>query len=96
MSTLVGKSEHNGPGIEAIDKVKALILGQCVKELQDEDAVKEQYRCNSTEQERTGQKLCLLSGLENVIFNDFIKNDFIQEGDGQVASGSTSLPDPVA
>ena len=27
---------------------------------------------------------------------DFIKNDFIQEGDGQVASGSASLPDPVS
>jgi hypothetical protein len=29
-----------------------------------------------------------LSGLEDVGFNDFIKNDFIPEGDGQVASGS--------
>ncbi len=28
-------------------------------------------------------------------FNDFIKDDFIPEGDGQVASGSASLPDPV-
>ncbi len=28
--------------------------------------------------------------------DDFIKDDFIQEGDGQVASGSASLPDPVA
>ena len=27
--------------------------------------------------------------------NDFIKDDFIPEGDGQVASGSASLPDPV-
>jgi hypothetical protein len=26
----------------------------------------------------------------------FIKDDFIAEGDGQVASGSTSLPGPVA
>jgi hypothetical protein len=30
-----------------------------------------------------------------VVFNDFIKDDFIPEGDGQVASGSSSLPDPV-
>jgi len=30
-----------------------------------------------------------------VVFNDFIKHDFIQEDDGQVASGSESLPDPV-
>jgi len=37
-----------------------------------------------------------LSGLEIVVFNDFIKDDFISEGDGQVASGSASLPDPVA
>ena len=29
-------------------------------------------------------------------FNDFIKNDFIPECDGQVASGPASLPDPVA
>ena len=36
-----------------------------------------------------------LSGLEDVVFNDFIKDDFIPEGDGQVASGSVSLPDPV-
>jgi hypothetical protein len=28
-------------------------------------------------------------------FNDFIKDDFIPEGDGQVVSGSASLPDPV-
>ncbi len=35
------------------------------------------------------------SGLEDVIFNDFIQDDFIPEGDGKVASGSESLPDPV-
>ena len=28
-------------------------------------------------------------------FNDFIKDYFIPEGDGQVASGSASLSDPV-
>jgi hypothetical protein len=37
-----------------------------------------------------------LSGLEDVVFNDFIKDDFIPEGHGQVASDSASLPDPVA
>ena len=36
-----------------------------------------------------------LSGCEDVDFNDFIKDDFIQEVDGQVTSGSVSLPDPV-
>ena len=30
-----------------------------------------------------------------MFFNDFIKDDFVTEGDGQVASGSASLPDPV-
>ena len=28
--------------------------------------------------------------------DDFIKDDFIPDGDGQVSSGSVSLPDPVA
>jgi hypothetical protein len=38
-----------------------------------------------------------LSGLrlEGVVFNYFIKDDFIPEGDGHVVSGSVSLPDPV-
>jgi hypothetical protein len=27
-----------------------------------------------------------LSGLEDMVFNDFIKDDFIPEGDGRVAS----------
>ena len=31
-----------------------------------------------------------------MVFNDFIKDDFIPEGHGQVRSGSASLPDPVA
>ena len=34
-----------------------------------------------------------LSGLEEVVFNDFIKGNCIPEGDCQVASGSASLPD---
>jgi hypothetical protein len=37
-----------------------------------------------------------LSGLEDVGFNYFIKDDFYPEGDGQVASGSASIPDSVA
>jgi hypothetical protein len=31
-----------------------------------------------------------------VSFNDLIKGDFIPEGDGQVAPGSASIPDPVS
>ncbi len=30
-----------------------------------------------------------------MVASDFIKDDCIPEGDGQVASGSASLPDPV-
>ena len=37
-----------------------------------------------------------VSGLEDVSFNDFIKDDFIPEGHGQVTSDSASLPDSVA
>ena len=40
-----------------------------------------------------------LSGLEDVIFNGFIMDDFIPEddgADGRVASGSASLPNPGA
>jgi hypothetical protein len=37
-----------------------------------------------------------LSGLEDVVFNDFIKDDFISEGNGQATSGSAPLPDLVA
>ncbi len=70
-----------GPDIEAVDEVKALILNsgicQCMEELQEEDTVKEQYRCNPTEQERTGQKpsnvYTLFSGLEDLGFNDFFR-----------------------
>ncbi len=38
-----------------------------------------------------GQSRGQLSRLEDVVFNDFIP-----DGDGQVSSGSASLPDPVA
>jgi len=39
---------------------------------------------------------CQLSGLEDVVMNDFIKDDLIPDGDGQVATGFASLLDPVA
>ncbi len=43
--------------IQAVDEVKANSgICQCVEELQPEDAVKEQCRCNPTEQEHTGHK----------------------------------------
>ena len=50
-----------------------------MEELREEGVFKEQYRCLPSV----------------VMMNDFIKNDLIPEDDGQVASGSVSLPDPV-
>jgi hypothetical protein len=59
-----------------------------VEELQEEDAVKEQCRCTPTPASRSAQGrsnvYSQLSGLEGVVFNDFIKDDFIPEGDNQV------------
>ena len=73
----------------------------CTKEeLQEEGAVSSAGVTRPTK-ERTGQKQCLLSTLgtcgqvEDVVFNDFIKDDFIPESDGQIATCSASLPDPV-
>jgi hypothetical protein len=31
-----------------------------------------------------------------VVFNDFIKDDLIPDGDGRAALDSASLPDPIA
>ena len=39
---------------------------------------------------------CKFSGLEEVAGNDFFKDDFLPDGNGQITSGATSLPDPVA
>ncbi len=55
---------------------------QCVEELQEEDTVKDQYRCNRpirNTQDRSNV-YSQLSGLEHVVFNDFIKDDFRDRG----------------
>ena len=69
-----------------------------VEELQEEGAVKGQAR-GPCAQKCPCDDECLLSelsGLQDVFFNDFIKDDFIPGGHAQVASDSASLPDPVA
>jgi hypothetical protein len=50
---------------------------QCVEELQEEDAVKEQCKCNQIAQPPRGRSNAYsqLSGLEDVVFNHFIEND---------------------
>jgi hypothetical protein len=59
-----------------------------VEELQEEDAVKEQCTCNPTPASTSAQGrsnvYSQLSGLEGVVFNDLIKDDFIPECDNQV------------
>jgi hypothetical protein len=87
----------NGPDIEAVDEVKALILEysyQCVEELQDEMPSRSSAGVTRPSKSAQGRSnvYSQLSGLEDVVFNDFIKDDFIQEGGGQVASGNCSLP----
>ena len=74
--------DMNGPDIDAVDKVKVLMLerlsmrGRITRSGCRQGAVKRPR--------------------DDVVFNDFIKHDFIPEGGGQVASGSAFLPDPVA
>ena len=48
----------NGPDIDAVDEVRVLILESVNvwKNFLGEDTVKEQCRCNPTDQEHTGQK----------------------------------------
>jgi len=93
--------DMNGPDIEAVDEVKALIL--------ESVNVWKNYKKRGPSRGSQGARAhrsvharrnvyFQLSGLEDVVFNDFLQDDFIPEGDGQVASGnsgSAPLPDPV-
>jgi hypothetical protein len=72
---------------------------QSVEELQEEDvrrqgAVKGPVRPEAPTRQTRNVYFQLL-GLEDVVCNDFITYEFIPDGDGQVLSGSASLPDPV-
>ena len=91
--------DMNGPDIEAADEVKALIL--------ESVNVWKNYKKRVPSRGRQGARAprsahatmnvySEVSGLEDVSFNDFIKDDFIPEGHGQVTSDSASLPDSVA
>ena len=89
----------HGPDIAAVDEVKALILESvnvwknCKKRVPSRHS----HGVRAPRSDHTTRNVySQLSRLEDVVFNDFIKDDFIPEGDGQVASGSASLPDPVA
>ncbi len=91
--------DTNGPDIQAVDEVKALIL-ESVNTWKNYEKWVPSKGSQGTRAPRSAHATrnvnSQLSGLEDVVFNDFIKVDFIPQGDGQVASGSASLPDPVA
>ena len=92
--------DMNGPDIEAVDEVKALILQSVTVWKNYKKKMPSRSTAGVTRSSRSAQGTSnvysQLSGLEDVGFNDFIKDDFLPEGHGQVASGSASLPDPVA
>ena len=92
--------DMNGPDIQAVHVVKARILEYInawknFKKRMPSRSSAGPKRPSRSAQDRSNV-YSHLSGLEDVLFNDFIKDDFIPEGDGQVASGSASLPDSVA
>ena len=88
-----------GPDIKAVVEVKALILESVNAWKNYKKRMPSSSSAGVTRPSRGGQGLrnvySHLSGLEDVVFNDFIKDDFISEGNGQATSGSTPLPDPV-
>ena len=89
----------NRPDTEAVDEVKTLILKSVNTWKNYKKRVSprgSQGACAPRSAQTTSNVYSQLSGLEDVVFNDFIKDDFIPEGHGQVTSGSASLPDPVA
>ena len=80
--------DMNGPDIEAGDKVKALILESVNAWKNYKKRLSSRSSTGVTRPTRSAQGrsniYSQLSGLEDVDFNDFIKDDFIPEGDGQV------------
>ena len=91
--------DMNGPYIQAVDKVKTLILESVNEWKNYKKSMPSRSSAGVTRPNRRAQGrsnvYSQLSGLQDVVFNDFIKDDFIPKGDVQVASGSASLPDPV-
>ena len=88
----------NGPDIEAVDEVKALILESVNvwKNYKKRGPSRgSQGACAHRSAHVTRNVYSQLSGLEDLVFIDFIKDDCIPEVDGQVTPGSVSLPDPV-
>ena len=89
--------DMNGPDIEAVDEVKALIL-ESVNAWKD---YKKRVPSRGSQGARaprsaTRRRMFTLNSRDlRMWFSLISSDDFIPEGHGQVASGSTSLPDPV-
>ena len=76
----------NGPDIEAVDEVKALILESVNAQKKYKKRGPSRGSQGARAAPRTAQATrnvySQLSGLEDVVFIDFIKDDFIPEGHG--------------
>ena len=92
--------DMNGPDIQAVHVVKARILEYINAWKNFKKRMPSRSSAGPKRPSRSAQGTSnvyyQLSGIEDVGFNYFIEDDFIPEGDGQVASGSASLPDSVA
>ena len=86
--------DMNGPDIQAVDEVKSLILESVNTWKNYKKRLPSRSSAGVTRTSRSAQGTrnvySQLSGLEDVVFNDYIKDDFISEGDAQVASGAAS------
>ena len=58
------------------------------KEVGNDNSLASMFRKQQTTEQGRSNVYCHLSGLEDAVLNDFIKDDFIPEANGQVASGS--------
>jgi len=89
------------PDIQAVHKVKALILESVNAWKNKKNRVPSRSSQGAPapsppkSAHATSNMYSQLSGLEDTVFHDFVKNDCIPDGDGQVASGSASLLDPL-
>ena len=94
----------NGPAIEAKDQLNALILEaiNAWRNYKKRCFLPSRISAGVTRATRSAQDqsrinvYCQLSGLEDVVMNDFIKDDLIPDGDEQGATGFAILLDPVA
>jgi hypothetical protein len=85
--------DMNGPDIETVDEVKSLILESVNvwKNYKKRGPSRGSHLKGPVRTEApTRRGMFTLNSRDlRMVFNDFIKDDFIPEGDGQVTSGNT-------